>query len=85
MPVDAQWLEVVEIDARLRASLTPLPPTDAKTRARMSTPIPREDPDDEPAATTEETRGAPRAKKTAAATKGKLAAKKASKTTRAKR
>lgn len=59
MPVEAQWLEVTELDAKLRASLAPLPPPDEKTRARMATPIPREDPDDEPAAAaalTEETK-----------------------------
>jgi hypothetical protein len=52
MPVETQWLEVTELDAKLRASLAPLPPPDEKTRARMSTPIPREDPDDEPGAAT---------------------------------
>jgi hypothetical protein len=80
MPVESQWLEITEMDARLRASLTPLPPTDVKTRARMSTPIPREDPDDEPAAK------APAATKPARAkTAGKPAAKKAAKAPRPKR
>ena len=50
VPVEAQWLEGTELDAKLRASLAPLPPPDERTRARMSSPIPREDPDDEPPA-----------------------------------
>ena len=54
MPVEAQWLEVTELDAKLRASLAPLPPPDEKTRARMSSPIPREDPDDESLTVTRE-------------------------------
>ena len=50
MPVEAQWLEVTELDAKLRASLAPLPPPDERPRAHRSSPIPREDPEDEPAA-----------------------------------
>ncbi len=80
MPVESQWLEITEMDARLRASLIPLPPTDVKTRARMSTPIPREDPDEEPPAN-----APPATKAVKAKTAAKPAAKKAAKPSRTKR
>ncbi len=83
IPVEAQWLEVTELDAKLRASLAPLPPPDDRPRARMSSPIPREDPDDEPpaarAAEAEETRPARRAKVAPGARAAKTGAKKTAK------
>ena len=81
MPVEAQWLEVTEMDARLRASLAPLPPPDPKTRARMSAPIPRDEPDEPDAPDASAT--VPKAKTAKKSASG--ATKKTTKAARAKR
>ena len=79
MQVESAWIDSADIDAKLRASLLPLPPPDERSsRTSMnvkafSTPIPREDPDDPPAKAESQTMR-PKGKAAAAAkkkTKGK--------------